>query len=61
MGAQAAGGGMESEQEGGRGRAPGEEGGRDVNINSVNIFFKVLHVIPGNRSSFTAELGGKRG
>lgn len=29
-----------------------------MNINSVNIFFKVLHVIPGNRSSFTAELGG---
>lgn len=28
-----------------------------MNINSVNIFFKVLRVIPGNRSSFTGEWG----
>lgn len=52
--------GLKRERERGREeRAPSEEGKRDVNINSVNIFFKVLHVIPGNRSSFTGGQGSR--
>lgn len=38
-------GGMERGREGGT-ESPREEGGRDVNVNSVNIFFKVLGCNP---------------